>query len=135
LDLWAHSAHFTIQYSTLYYCLPSRPSLFSPGPRTSCRPNYSLKTELLNSTLSRALLALLCSRNPFLSSLFSECLLSSVSEIYDIWTDCREDTAFGIVGCLAITRKRLPSGLGLARYQATSTPQRARHNILVTVKT
>jgi hypothetical protein len=56
-------------------------------------------------------------------------LLSSLSEIYDIWTDCREDTAFGIVGCLAITRKRLPSGLGLARYQATSTPRRARHNI------
>jgi hypothetical protein len=27
-------------------------------------------------------------------------------------------------------RKRVPSGLGLARYQATSTPRRARHNII-----
>jgi hypothetical protein len=26
--------------------------------------------------------------------------------------------------------KRVPSGLGLARYQVTSTPWRARHNIL-----
>jgi hypothetical protein len=57
-------------------------------------------------------------------------LLSSLSKIYHLWTDCREDTAFCIVGCLAITRKRLPSGLGLARYQATSTPRRARHNII-----
>jgi hypothetical protein len=51
-----------------------------------------------------------------------------LSEIYTLWTDCREDTAFGIVGCLAITRKRLPSGLGLARYQAMSTPRRAHYN-------
>jgi hypothetical protein len=58
-------------------------------------------------------------------------LLSSLSEIYDISADCREDTAFGIVGCLAITRKRLPSGLRLARYQATSTPRRARHSIII----
>jgi hypothetical protein len=43
--------------------------------------------------------------------------------------DCREDTAFGIVSCPAITRKRAPSGLGLARYQATSTPRHARHHI------
>jgi hypothetical protein len=61
---------------------------------------------------------------PFLAS------SASLSEIYDFWTDGREDTAFGIVGCLAITRKRVPSGLGLARYQATSTPRRARHNML-----
>jgi hypothetical protein len=27
-------------------------------------------------------------------------------------------------------RKRVPSGLGLACYQATSTPRRARHNIV-----
>jgi hypothetical protein len=52
------------------------------------------------------------------------------SEVYDLWTDCREDSALGIVDCLAITRKRVPSGLGLARYQATSTPRRARHNII-----
>jgi hypothetical protein len=51
------------------------------------------------------------------------------SEVYDLWTDCREDSAFGIVGCLAITRKWVPSGLGLARYQATSTPRRACHSI------
>jgi hypothetical protein len=75
-------------------------ALFSAGPRTSCRPNYSLKTDLLNS-----------------------------SEIYDLWTDCREDTAFGIVDCLAVTRKLLPSGLLRARYQATSGPRRARHNM------
>jgi hypothetical protein len=43
---------------------------------------------------------------------------ASLPEIYNLWTDCREDTAFGIVGCLAITRKRLPSG-----------PRRTRHNI------
>jgi hypothetical protein len=41
-----------------------------------------------------------------------------LSGIYSLWTDCREDTAFGNVDCLAITRKRVPSGLGLARYQA-----------------
>jgi hypothetical protein len=48
-----------------------------------------------------------------------------LSKIYNLWTDCREDTAFGNVGCLAITRKRLQH----ACYQATSTPRRARHNI------
>jgi hypothetical protein len=42
-----------------------------------------------------------------------------LSGIYSLWTDCREDTAFGNVDCLAITRKRVPSGLGLARYKAT----------------
>jgi hypothetical protein len=52
------------------------------------------------------------------------------AEVYDLWTDCREDSAFGTVGCLAITRKRVPSGIGLARYQATSTPRSARHTIL-----
>jgi hypothetical protein len=51
-----------------------------------------------------------------------------LSGIYSLWTDCREDTAFGIVDCLAITRKWVPSGLGLARYQATSTPRRAHYN-------
>jgi hypothetical protein len=66
-----------------------------------------------------------------LSLLSSESLLSSLSEIYDIWTHCREDTAFGIAGCLAITRKRVPSGLGLTRYQATSTPRRARHTMYI----
>jgi hypothetical protein len=30
-----------------------------------------------------------------------------------------------------ITRKWVPSGLGLARYQATSTPRRARHSIFI----
>jgi hypothetical protein len=62
-------------------------------------------------------------------------LLSLLSEIYDIWTNCREYTAVGSVGRLAITRKCLPSGLGLARYQATSTPQRARHNNLLGIIT
>jgi hypothetical protein len=85
--------------------------IHSAGPRTSCRPNYSPKTELLHCLLFLAL------------------GIASLSEIYNLWTDCRDDTAFGI-GCLAITRKRLPSGLGLARYQGTSTPRRARHNVL-----
>jgi hypothetical protein len=69
------------------------------------------------------ILSLLCSRNPFSS------LLSSLSEIYHLWTDCREDTAFGIVGCLAITRKRLPSGPGMH-----VTKQRLRlHGVHVTI--
>jgi hypothetical protein len=55
-------------------------------------------------------------------------LLSSLSEIYDIWTDCREDTAFGIVGCLAITRKRLHSGVG-----THVTKQRLLHGVHVTI--
>jgi hypothetical protein len=60
------------------------------------------------------------------------------SEVYDLWSDCRGDSAFGF-GCLAArpegTRfpgdpgKRVPSGLGPARYQVTFTPRRARHNI------
>jgi hypothetical protein len=29
-------------------------------------------------------------------------LTTENSEVYDLWTDCREDSAFGI-GCLAIT--------------------------------
>jgi hypothetical protein len=58
---------------------------------------------------------------------------SENSEVYDLWTDCRGDSAFGIVDCLAITRKRVPSGLGLARYQAMSTPRRARHSILTLI--
>jgi hypothetical protein len=52
---------------------------------------------------------------------------ASLSEIYNLWTDCREDTAFGIVGCLAITRKRLPSGLHV-------TKERLLHGVHVTIK-
>jgi hypothetical protein len=52
LRLLDHSVHFTIYYSTLH-CLPSRPSLFSAGPRTSCRPSYQLSTlySVLNYSL------------------------------------------------------------------------------------
>jgi hypothetical protein len=39
-----------------------------------------------------------------------------------------EKTAFGIVGCLAITRKRLPSGLGMH-----VTKQRLLHGVHVTI--
>jgi hypothetical protein len=65
LHLLGHSVHFTIHYSVLH-CLPSRPILFSAGPRTSCRPNSQPSTlhSVLNSygifchhlLLSRALL-------------------------------------------------------------------------------
>jgi hypothetical protein len=84
----------------------------------SLRP-FRLATTLTASLAFTKLLSL--------GLLLSDC---SLSEIYDLWTDYREDTAFGIVDCLAVTRKRLPSGLRRARYQATSTPRRARHNII-----
>jgi hypothetical protein len=46
LGLLDHSVHFTVYCST-FHCLPPQPSLFSDGPRTSCRPIYSPKTDLL----------------------------------------------------------------------------------------
>jgi hypothetical protein len=51
------------------------------------------------------------------------------SEVYDLWSDCRGDRAFGI-GCLAITRET-----GTLRSRACTLPSnvyswRARHNIL-----
>jgi hypothetical protein len=48
-------------------------------------------------------------------------LSASLSEIYELWTDCREDTAFGIVDCLAVTRKRL-----LFRPTAYTLPSNVR---------
>jgi hypothetical protein len=51
-----------------------------------------------------------------------------LSEVYSLWTDCREDTAFGIVDCLAITRKRLPQAYGMH-----VTKQRLLHGVHVTI--
>jgi hypothetical protein len=41
---------------------------------------------------------------------------SEDSEVYDLWTDCREDSAFGI-GCLAITKE-----MGTLRPRACTLP-------------
>jgi hypothetical protein len=51
------------------------------------------------------------------------------SEVYDLWSDCRGDSAFGI-GCLAITRETGTLRPRAARYRVTSTPWRARHSIM-----
>jgi hypothetical protein len=117
---------YTLQYNTVHFTavfpLGRVFSRLGPGPPADPTILRRLNYSTLLSTLQPSTVC---------SSLLSECLPSSLSEIYDLWTDCREDTAFGIVGCLAITRKRVPSGLGLARYQATSTPRRARHSIIL----
>jgi hypothetical protein len=44
-------------------------------------------------------------------------LTTENSEVYDLWSDCRGDSAFGIVGCLAITRET-----GTLRPRACTVP-------------
>jgi hypothetical protein len=54
---------YTLQFTTVHFTVFPRPSLFSPGPRTSCGPNYQL-------TLCRL-----------------------VSELYNLRTDRRENNS------------------------------------------
>jgi hypothetical protein len=101
-----------IQFTTEYITTTLQPLFWHPLPTQPgcCRTAGSLPLSLDTNSLTQ--------------------LTIENSEVYDLWTDCREDSAFDI-GCLAITRKRVPSGLGLARYQATSTPRRARHIMMI----
>jgi hypothetical protein len=138
LDWQSDLLHLTTNYN--WVSLDSlQPTLTAVTTTTEFLPwrlfnsNSELNSET-TATLVTAELNTLQPRTPWapFSSLLGSPLTHSAenSEVYDLWTDCREDSAFGIVGCLAITRKRVPSGLGLAHYQATSTPRRARHNML-----